>query len=260
MKQHLFSSLVLLIAFSQGCVFGERVGFFYALSEDFAVFEKLAGPPITTQMVGKTAIHSFIVGKHRVYTAKMGSGCVQTAVSAQALLTLNRCDLVISCGPAGALDDQVKIGDWFVASKATAYQRGNFDFTGFSIAPTAEIDVADTDLINLLPHPIQTANVASGEIFVAAEQFRAELNSRFGCSLVEMNLFGLVTTMQSHDLAGIHLRIVSDLANAEASQDFRSFTETYDGAGGALVHQWISNLPSSGESPIEYQNLRRLLE
>jgi len=147
MKQKLPIWLFLILGAFQSPLLAERVAFFYALSQDLAPFEKLAGPPVTSKNVGQTTIHSYIVGRHRVYAAKMGSGCVQTAVTAQALLVLNRCDTVISCGPAGALGEDLQVGDWVVAEKAVAYQKGGFDPSGFSLAPESEIEVAEPKLM-----------------------------------------------------------------------------------------------------------------
>jgi len=260
MKHKIIISLFLFLAAFQSPLSAERVAFFYALNQDLVTFEQLAGPPVTSKKIGESTIHSYLVGKHRVYAAKMGSGCVQTAVSAQALLSLNRCDLVVSTGPAGGLEEGLEIGNWVVANRMVAYQKGIFDSTGFSLTSSSEVDLADPNLIDLLPQKLPKADIASGEIFIASDSYRRELNSLSGCSLVEMNLFGLAMTMRHHDLSGIHFRIISDFANANASADFRSFTDSYDGKGGILVHQFISNLPSSGQSPIEYPNLRRLLE
>lgn len=259
-KQKNFAGFLFLIISIQSALLAERVAYFYALDQDLNAFERLAGPPVTSQTVGQTTIHSYIVGKHRVYAAKMGSGCVQTAITAQALLTLNRCDVVISSGPAGALDDQFAVGDWVVAGRAVPYQKGSYDFSGFSLAPDEAMSVGDPKLIDQLPERIPTAAIASGEVFVASDAYRVELSTLSDCSLVEMNLFGLAKTMQSHGLSGIHLRVVSDFADANASRDFRSFADGYDGEGGTIVHEWVRGLPSSGASPIEYENLRRLLE
>ncbi|NBB81281.1 MAG: hypothetical protein GVY36_17885 [Verrucomicrobia bacterium] len=260
MKQRFFTYFLLLLTFSQNQLVAERVAFFYALSQDIAAFEKLAGPPITSTKIGESSIQTYLVGKHRIYAAKMGSGSVQTAVTAQALLTQNRCDLVISCGPAGGLGEALKVGEWVVANKAVAFQKGSVASSGFSLTPQSEIDVAAPDLVALLPEQLPKADIASGELFVASDDYRRELSSLTNCSLVEMNLFGLATAMRHHDLVGIHLRVVSDLADANASRDFRSFAEKYDGRGGSLVYQILENLPSSGLSPVEYPNLRRLLE
>jgi len=257
--KHIYLFFLALAAF-QSSVSAERVAFFYALEQDLTAFEQLAGPPLTSKKNGESNVHTYLVGKHRVYASKMGSGSVQTAVSTQALLSVNRCDLVISCGPAGGLGEGLEIGNWVVANRMVAYQKGIFDSTGFSLTSSSEVDLADPNLIDLLPQKLPKADIASGEIFIASDSYRRELNSLSGCSLVEMNLFGLAMTMRHHDLSGIHFRIISDFANANASADFRSFTDSYDGKGGILVHQFISNLPSSGLSPIEYPNLRRLLE
>ena len=63
--------------------------------------------------IGERAIQVVSLGKHKVYAIKMGSGAVETAVSAQALLARFRCDRAYSLGPVGALSDELTIGKWY---------------------------------------------------------------------------------------------------------------------------------------------------
>ena len=57
------------------------VGWFYALEEDRAGFEKVAGPPVRTiSLVGGTVAHEYRAGPHTVVAARMGSGCVGEGV------------------------------------------------------------------------------------------------------------------------------------------------------------------------------------
>ena len=75
-----------------------------------------------------------------------------------------------------------------------------------------------------------------------------------------MNLFGLLTVLQSHKIEGIHLRIPSDKADSKASEDFRNFTEKYQGEGGKLVAQIIRALPEDRTSPDAHKALRNLFK
>lgn len=106
---------------------------------------------------------------------------------------------------------------------------------------------------------LPTVGVASGEVFIASDEFRAELVSRSGCSAVDMNLFGLLSVLQSHGIGGIHLRVPSDKADSKAAEDFRRFSDAYDGAGGRMAAEIIRALPPDATSPQAHEALRGLL-
>ena len=75
-----------------------------------------------------------------------------------------------------------------------------------------------------------------------------------------MNLFGLLTVCAGHHLSLINWRIVSDKADDKAGEDFRKFTETYDGAGGKALAELIRNLPPNPNSAESYPELNKLLK
>ena len=77
------------------------------MDEDKSAFEAAAGNPIRTMnLVGGTVAFEYRVGAHRVIAAKMGSGCVNTAVTVARVLALNPVDRIISTGSAGAIGDK----------------------------------------------------------------------------------------------------------------------------------------------------------
>lgn len=102
--------------------------------------------------------------------------------------------------------------------------------------------------------------MASGEIFVASDRYRQEFHDKTKADAVDMNLFGLLAVCGDHHVALTNWRIVSDKANDSASEDFRKFVESYDGAGGKAVAELIRNLPPNPNSPQAYPELQKLLQ
>jgi nucleoside phosphorylase len=257
-NKYVLLSLIFFCFFSAKA---DDVAFFYALEADFSALQKegaLARQPVK---VGQRAIQVVSLGKHKVYAVKMGSGAVETATSAQALLARFRCDRAFSIGPVGGLADSATPGSWHWVKQATAYQRGSWTSAGFQLNKASVVGFEE---------PAQPARpelfrgagpitVASGEIFVNSSSYREQLRETSGAEAVDMNLFGLATVCADHRVTLTNWRVVSDKADDNAGEDFRKFTENYKGEGGKALAELIKNLPPNPNSPQSYPELEKLL-
>jgi len=254
------ASAVLL---SAATMWADTVALFYALDPDMAAARQEAGVESRVTTVGSRSIHRFRLGDHDVVAVRMGSGCVETAASAQALLTRFRCDRAISIGPAGALSDAVTPGHWYRVGGIVAWQRGASGTEGFRLSENATWNLPDNSTVGESPKPFPAAEVlslASGESFVASDEARSSVRSLTGADLVDMNSFGLALVCEDHRVP-LHIwRIASDLADGNAAETFRRFIEAYDGEGGREVVRWIRGLPSGTNAAPAYPEIRRLME
>ncbi|MEM7791184.1 MAG: hypothetical protein AAF546_07275 [Verrucomicrobiota bacterium] len=240
------------------------IGFFYALEADLAAFKEGASDTVRSISIGTTVVSEFRCGSDRVFAAKMGSGCVSTAINVQAVLTRFPCDLVISLGPVGALKSDLAAEQWYRVHECIPWQTGSHTNSGFQHKERSKIPLPVHDQnMELVPRGWKTLDeisVASGEVFVASQDFGLDLAERTGCDSVDMNLFGLLSAVEAHDIPSLHFRIVSDQADEDASGDFRKFVESYDGQGGKMVALHIQSLPPDPRSPASYPTLRELLD
>lgn len=55
-------------------------------------------------------------------------------------------------------------------------------------------------------------------------------------------------------------RVVSDLADENASEDFANFLKNYDGQGGKWVAELVGKLPAEMNEPHAHDALRELLD
>lgn len=251
-----------LFYFTSLPVLASAIALFHALDEDISALKREGATQVRSFAVGDTAILQLALQGHSIYAVKMGSGCVQTALSAQALLAKQKCDLAISIGPVGDIKGTLDTTSWYRVSTVVSWQRGSHNDTGFVAHREAiqslllpEGTAKEKELYANLP----TLSVASGEVFVASDSFRSDLASQSKCEAVDMNLFGLLTVLQSHKIDAIHLRIPSDKADSKASEDFRRFTENYKGEGGRIVAKIIRSLPEDKTSPEAHPALRKIL-
>jgi nucleoside phosphorylase len=254
--------LISMVGFFQWAA-ASTVAVFHALDQDLAALQKAGATKVRNFSVGTTTVQQLALGGHTIYAVRMGSGCVQTSLAAQALLAKQKCDLVISVGPVGDIKGDLTLGAWYLVTEVVAWQRGSHDATGFRLHADARIAVAKHPLMEApdgVLADLPELGVASGEVFIASDEFRADLASRSGCTAVDMNLFGLLSVLQSHDVNGIHLRTPSDHADSKAGEEFRRFSETYDGAGGRMAAEIIRALPQDATSPQAHEALRGLLK
>lgn len=250
-----------LLLFAHISAIADTVAFFYALDNDFQTLKTQAQSVGQPLKVGSRSLAVLQIGAHRVYAVKMGSGAVETAASAQALLARVRCDEAFSVGPVGGLSDKLKIGAWYQVGEIIGYQKGSWTKTGFQLSANAEwkLTNAFTGILPDLFQKLINIKVASGEIFVASDNYRAQLHETTGADAVDMNLFGLATVCADHQLPLTCWRIASDHADDNASDDFKKFVANYDGVGGKAIAEIIKNLPANPNSPETYPNLRKIL-
>ena len=263
MRKSFFAAAAVMFFLAGFSLHADTIAFFYALEKDLETLKAGTPPAGQPLKVGSRSIAALQLGSHRVYAVKMGSGAVETAASAQALLARVRCDAAFSTGPVGAISDSVKTGAWHRVTGIVCYQKGSWSKNGFQFSANAAISLTNNFATVTNPPPLfrdlKTITVASGEMFVAADSFRAQLRDLTAADVVDMNLFGLATVCADHQLPLTCWRVASDRADDHAGEDFRKFVSTYDGAGGKAVAEIIKNLPANPNSPDSYPNLKKLL-
>ena len=233
---------------------GDTIGFFYALDADLQGMKTRAREMGQSAKVGSRSIQRLQLDTHTIYAVKMGSGAVETAASAQALLARSQCDWAFSIGPAGALSEAITTGGWHRVSRVMAWQRGqadltwNTDWTRFPVAN--------------LPAPLQTTStlsVASGEQFISMTGERDGLQAATQADAVDMNSFGLALVCADHGVPLFAWKIISDRADENASETFRNFIAAYSGEGGRALAEIIQALPANPNDPASYPTIQQLL-
>lgn len=246
--------LLCALAFFATIAQGDTIGFFYALDADLQALKTQAREMGQATRVGSRSIQRLQLGTHTIYAVKMGSGTVETAASAQALLSRYRCDWAFSIGPAGALSDAMEAHQWHRAGQVVAWQTGNHDKTWST--DWARFPVKD------LPSPLQTTStiaIASGEQFISTTGDRDRLQAMTQADAVDMNSFGLALVCADHGVPLFAWKIISDHADETASATFRSFIATYSGEGGKALAEIILALPANPNDPSSYPAIEKLL-
>ena len=248
------SYVLAAVLFCNPAARGDTIGFFYALDADLQGLKTLAREMGQSAQVGSRSIQRLQLGAHSIYAVKMGSGAVETAASAQALLARIRCDWAFSLGPAGALSEAAQTGIWYRVDRVMAWQRGKTEWpwvTDWSRLPVTN-----------LPAPLQTTStisVASGEQFIDTAGERDRLQATTQADAVDMNSFGLALVCVDHAVPLFSWKVISDRADENASETFRAFISAYSGAGGRALGEIIQILPANPNDPATYPAIEKLL-
>ena len=238
---------------------GDLIGLFYALDADLQGLKSVAQEVGQPEKNGTRTIQRLQLGAHTVYATKMGSGAVETAASAQALLSRFRCDWAFSLGPAGALNDKINTGCWYKVNQVIAWQHSSSaspaDF------PTWATDWSRFPATNIPPLLGIASNltVASGEQFVSSMGDRDRLQALTQADAVDMNSYGLALVCADHGVPLFSWKIISDRADEEAAEAFKAFTANYSGEGGKALAEVLQSLPPNPNDPSSYPAIEKIL-
>lgn len=184
----------------------------------------------------------FLIGKMfscDVVIVKSGIGKVNAARATQMLVDIYKPKLIINTGIAGGTDPKIKISDCVVA---TSFVQHDFDVTAFGYAkgymctgvnmdkPTIyQVDEGVKELLiqtakeKLKNSKVYSGIIASGDIFLQNEAFKAKIFSKFNALCAEMEGAAIAQVASFAKVPFAALRIISDTAKGDAASDFDEF-------------------------------------
>ena len=165
-----------------------------------------------------------------------GIGKVNAAVCAQVLISVFGCTHVVNTGVAGAVHDDLDVGDLVISTEVLEH---DFDATGFGYElgqiPRMEewIFKADTVLIGLAVKAIEQENIAhkvlqgrivTGDIFVSNSEVKNKLRNHFDAYATEMEGAAVGHTCWLNGVPFLILRAMSDKADGTAQTTYEEFS------------------------------------
>jgi adenosylhomocysteine nucleosidase len=214
----------------------EVIGIIGAMDEEvLALKEKM-----TLTEVRSIASLEFFVGtlnNASVVVVHGGIGKVNAALCTQILIDCFHIDAVINTGVAGALSNDLEIGDVIISSDTIQH---DVDATGFGyeLGEVPRMGMkefrADEHLISIAQHAtdvlpsktnVFTERIVSGDQFVADSERKAYIKENFGgfCTEMEGAAIGQVCTVNK--IPFVIIRSVSDKADDSAEMNFAEFTQ-----------------------------------
>ncbi|MFZ5966298.1 MAG: 5'-methylthioadenosine/adenosylhomocysteine nucleosidase [Bacillota bacterium] len=211
------------------------IGIIGAMDEEVAILkEKMELENVTTK-AGMT----FFKGKleHRpVVIVRSGIGKVNAALCAQILISEYQASAIINTGVAGAIYEQLEVGDIVVSTDVIEH---DFDVTSFGTYRLGEIPRMDTyifkadeTLIDVAmkaglkenrKHKTIKGRVLSGDIFVASSEKKELLWNEFEGYCTEMEGAAIGHVCYVNAVPFVIIRAISDKADGTADVNFNEF-------------------------------------
>lgn len=162
-------------------------------------------------------------------------GKVFSAITASSLIEKFHCDQLLFSGVAGAISEDLKVGDLIIATKLAQH---DLDITAFGhpfgYVPGGSVyEEADPTLIRIAKEVAKEKNIslkegiiATGDQFINNEEKKFWIKDTFKADALEMEGASVALVCNSLEVPFFILRSISDVADMDASFDFDEFLKT----------------------------------
>lgn len=177
-----------------------------------------------------------LIDRQPVVVVRSGIGKVNAALCTQILIDDFEVGAIINVGVAGALSDELEIGDMVLSTELIQH---DFDVRGFGY-PKGEIPRMDTSVFtgdmrlieaaekagHILPDVnIIRGRVATGDVFVSDKGLREQIATEFGTVCAEMEGAAIAQVCHLNKMPVLVIRSMSDKANGEAMESYSEFEQ-----------------------------------
>lgn len=210
------------------------IGIIGAMEEEVSKLKTEMTEPVEKEKAGMKFLSGKLYGKDAV-VVRSGIGKVNAAICTQILIDDYKIDRVINTGVAGAISEDLDIGD-IVISDDTLYH--DFDVTGFGyeegIIPRMKTSIftADKELASKAKVICDRVNpdikcfvgrVVSGDQFISTKEKKIWIKDKFNGYCAEMEGCGIAHTAYLNNIPFVIIRAISDKADGSATVDYSEF-------------------------------------
>ncbi len=161
-------------------------------------------------------------------------GCAFSTLTATILIEHFKCDKLLFSGVAGAINENLQIGDLIYATKLCKH---DLDITAFGhepgFVPEGKVFIyPDNDLIEVAKEvakskdiKLQGGVIATGDQFIDSNEKKEWIKQTFNADAIEMEGYSVALVCDALQVPFFILRAISDSADMDASFDFDEFLE-----------------------------------
>ena len=192
-----------------------KIGLLIAIERELTAFLQ-SGEEKTEEVVAGRTIYKTCMEGHEIYAVCSGCGEIDAAAATMLLIVKYGCETILNFGVTGALLEDLKVEDLFVAEKAWHY---DFDITAFGAAKVGqyseypdEFIPLDAGLVKLVEEKIpgiRRIAVASADKFVEDRNEKLRLRAS-GCGLCEMELAAIARVCEQSGTRCLSIKCISD--------------------------------------------------
>lgn len=155
-------------------------------------------------------------------------GKVNNTITAQLLISHFHVESILSIGLGGAIDPSLRIGDVVLSESTLQHDFGLLKPYGFLWESPPELGK------RLKPSPWGPASnrryhcgvIVSGDQFIASEDKREWLRSKFHALAVDMSAAAIQEVCRQNAVGCLFIRIISDRADSEGREHFREAAQS----------------------------------
>ena len=226
-----------------------RIGIITATEEEITAIKKY----ITSFKVNKIFDLNFIngtIGKNEVIVCESGVGKVNASRTTQLLIDNYDVDCIINIGCAGALKEQLNIGDIVIGKYLVQH---DFDITKFNhdkgYIPNVGIKIeSDKNLLDMFLNNIDSnvfvGTIATGDIFCTDKNMSLKIHNKFNADCVEMEGAAIAQVCYLCNIPFIIIRSISDVVNGTNTIDYDKFAISSANKVAKLLNDIILKLNS----------------
>ncbi len=190
---------------------------------------------VQTMVYGANMYYEGSYNGREVVVAYSKIGKVFATLTATILIEKFGCDTLLFSGVAGAINDELKIGDLIIAESLCQH---DLDITAFGhpfgYVPEGEICIpTDEGLRNIAKEvarqkglTLKEGVIATGDQFVANEARKKWIGDTFNADALEMEGASVAVVCNALNVPFFVLRAISDSADMDASFNFDAFLES----------------------------------
>ena len=210
-----------------------KIGIIGAMEEEITLVKELMNDITVSEIAGLT----FYMGRINdtdLVVVRSGIGKVNAAMCTQILIDRFEVKAIINIGVAGAIADDLEIGDIVLSTKLIEH---DFDVTAFGhkkgVIPRMDssIFIADDKLIDMASDAakdlkdvyVKKGIVVSGDVFVSSSELKDALQAEFNADCAEMEGAAIAHVCMLNKMPFLVIRAMSDKANGEAPGNFDEF-------------------------------------
>lgn len=226
-----------------------RIGIITATEEEITAIKKY----ITSSKVNRIFDLNFIngtIGKNEVILCESGVGKVNASRTTQLLIDNYDVDCVMNIGCAGALKEQLNIGDIVIGKYLVQH---DFDITKFNhdkgYIPNVGIKIeSDKNLLGIFLNNIDSnvfvGTIATGDIFCTDKNMSLKIHNKFNADCVEMEGAAIAQVCYLCNIPFIIIRSISDVVNGTNTIDYDKFAISSANKVAKLLNDIILKLNS----------------
>ncbi len=224
----------------------KKIAVVAAMAKEYEILNKYLGKSLLTDLYGDFVVNKYVVDDKEIYFINSGVGEICAAAATQYVLLKYGAEAVFNFGLAGGIADGSKIGGLYLVSGVVHYDfdtsaldgtcRGQYKDGVNPVYPTDE--ALRQAVKNIIPD-IKEGVCASGDKFVADEDFKSGLKQEFNASVCEMEAAGIYFTAKN---AGVPCLIIKAVSDAGSAEEFSSFVARLNDDYGKLLRKLVEKL------------------